>query len=123
MDDLYDEFGNFIGEEAEASEEESEHGVDAGNYVYDEYAEEAPAATGMELMEVDGRARLPFEFDVIARFRFANLIFRRRPFQRGCSPRGQAVLPDSGPSIWRRGRDTGSGGGCATTHRAYRCAG
>lgn len=57
MDDLYDEFGNFIGEEAEASEEESERGVDAGNYVYDEYPEEAPAATGMELMEVDGKAQ------------------------------------------------------------------
>ena len=55
MDDLYDEFGNFIGEEAEASEEDSEHGVDAGNYVYDEYPEEAPEATGMELMEVDGK--------------------------------------------------------------------
>jgi U5 small nuclear ribonucleoprotein component len=54
MDDLYDEFGNFIGEEAEASEEESVRGVDAGNYAYDDYPEEAPEATGQELMEVDG---------------------------------------------------------------------
>ncbi|KAK3694610.1 P-loop containing nucleoside triphosphate hydrolase protein [Podospora appendiculata] len=52
-DDLYDEFGNFIGEEAEVSEEESVHGVDAGNYVYDDYPEEAPEAPGQELMEID----------------------------------------------------------------------
>lgn len=57
MDDLYDEFGNFIGEEAEASEEESVRGVDAGNYAYDDYPEEeAPEATGQELMEIDGNA-------------------------------------------------------------------
>ncbi|KAI0126889.1 P-loop containing nucleoside triphosphate hydrolase protein [Xylariales sp. AK1849] len=54
MDDLYDEFGNFIGEEADASEEESEHGVDAGAYVYDDnQSEAAPEVTGQELMEVD----------------------------------------------------------------------
>ncbi|RYO75711.1 hypothetical protein DL764_010343 [Monosporascus ibericus] len=53
MDDLYDEFGNFIGEEPEASEEESEHGVDAGAYFDDEYPEEAPETAGQELMEVD----------------------------------------------------------------------
>jgi U5 small nuclear ribonucleoprotein component len=56
MDDLYDEFGNFIGEEAEASEEESVRGVDAGQYAYDDYPEEEPAeATGQELMEIDGK--------------------------------------------------------------------
>ncbi|KAI1641648.1 P-loop containing nucleoside triphosphate hydrolase protein [Daldinia loculata] len=53
MDDLYDEFGNFIGEDVEASEEESQHGVDAGAYLDDEYPEEAPEVTGQELMEVD----------------------------------------------------------------------
>ncbi|KAI0137571.1 P-loop containing nucleoside triphosphate hydrolase protein [Hypoxylon sp. NC0597] len=53
MDDLYDEFGNFIGEDAEASEEESQHGVDAGAYLDDDYPEEAPEGTGQELMEVD----------------------------------------------------------------------
>ncbi|KAI1761814.1 P-loop containing nucleoside triphosphate hydrolase protein [Hypoxylon sp. FL1150] len=53
MDDLYDEFGNFIGEDAEASEEESQHGVDAGAYLDDDYPEEAPEVTGQELMEVD----------------------------------------------------------------------
>ncbi|KAI1384123.1 P-loop containing nucleoside triphosphate hydrolase protein [Hypoxylon trugodes] len=53
MDDLYDEFGNFIGEDAEASEEESQHGVDAGAYLDDDYPEEVPEGTGQELMEVD----------------------------------------------------------------------
>jgi U5 small nuclear ribonucleoprotein component len=54
MDDLYDEFGNFIGEEAEVSEEESQQGVDAGQYVSDDYPEEAPEGAGQDLMEVDG---------------------------------------------------------------------
>ncbi|OBT54965.1 U5 small nuclear ribonucleoprotein component [Pseudogymnoascus sp. 24MN13] len=55
MDDLYDEFGNFIGE-AEESEDDSQHGIDASAYVYDqEYPEEeeAPEVTGQELMEID----------------------------------------------------------------------
>ncbi|KAF4463921.1 elongation factor 2 [Fusarium albosuccineum] len=52
MDDLYDEFGNFIGEEAE-SEEASEVGVEAGDYVYDDEPDEAPGVTGQELMEID----------------------------------------------------------------------
>ncbi|KJZ76975.1 hypothetical protein HIM_03852 [Hirsutella minnesotensis 3608] len=51
MDDLYDEFGNFIGEEA-ASEEASEAGVDAGDYVYDDVQDEAHEA-GDELMDID----------------------------------------------------------------------
>lgn len=47
-------FGNFIGE-AEESEDESQRGVDAGAYVYDEeYPEEEAETTGQELMEVDG---------------------------------------------------------------------
>ncbi|KAI1366007.1 P-loop containing nucleoside triphosphate hydrolase protein [Xylaria arbuscula] len=54
MDDLYDEFGNFIGEDADASEEESQHGVDAGAYLDDDaFPEEAPERTGQELMELD----------------------------------------------------------------------
>ncbi|RDW73088.1 putative ribosomal elongation factor EF-2 [Coleophoma cylindrospora] len=52
MDDLYDEFGNFIGEASE-SEDDSQHGVDAGAYEFDEYPEEAPEVTGQELMEID----------------------------------------------------------------------
>ncbi|KAM4067274.1 elongation factor tu GTP binding domain-containing protein [Hirsutella rhossiliensis] len=51
MDDLYDEFGNFIGEEAAASEEASEAGVDAGDYVYDD--EHGEAVPGDELMDID----------------------------------------------------------------------
>ncbi|PQE22997.1 U5 small nuclear ribonucleo component protein [Rutstroemia sp. NJR-2017a WRK4] len=52
MDDLYDEFGNFIGE-AEESEEESQHGNEASAYVYDEYPEEEAEVTGQELMDLD----------------------------------------------------------------------
>ncbi|EFQ25514.1 elongation factor Tu GTP binding domain-containing protein [Colletotrichum graminicola] len=52
MDDLYDEFGNFIGEDV-GSEEASERGAE-GDYVYGDDASEAPAATGQELMEIDG---------------------------------------------------------------------
>ncbi|KAH6853902.1 P-loop containing nucleoside triphosphate hydrolase protein [Chaetomium sp. MPI-CAGE-AT-0009] len=52
-DDLYDEFGNFIGEEVEASEEESEHGVDVGNFAYGEYPEEAQEAPVEEHMDID----------------------------------------------------------------------
>ncbi len=29
-------------------------GIDAGNYVDDDYPEEAPEVTGQELMEIDG---------------------------------------------------------------------
>jgi len=54
-------FGNFIGEEVdEASEVESERGIDVGNYAYDEdYPEEAPEGAGQELMEIDGTSSLP----------------------------------------------------------------
>ncbi|KAM0485173.1 hypothetical protein ACHAPX_001154 [Trichoderma viride] len=52
MDDLYDEFGNFIGEEVE-SEEASEAGDEAADYAYDDEQEEAPSVTGQELMELD----------------------------------------------------------------------
>ncbi|KAH7025399.1 P-loop containing nucleoside triphosphate hydrolase protein [Macrophomina phaseolina] len=52
MDDLYDEFGNFIGE-AE-SEEESDHGAAAADaYVYDEEPDEDEPANDQQLMEVD----------------------------------------------------------------------
>ncbi|KAH7313525.1 P-loop containing nucleoside triphosphate hydrolase protein [Stachybotrys elegans] len=52
MDDLYDEFGNFIGEDA-GSEEASEVGVQAGDYAYDDEPEEATREPGQELMELD----------------------------------------------------------------------
>lgn len=47
-------FGNFIGEEAEASEEESQHGADAGNYIYDDEDADEGHVPGQELMEIDG---------------------------------------------------------------------
>lgn len=59
-DDLYDEFGNFIGEEVEASEEESEHGVDVGNYAYEEYPEAASEAPAEEHMDLDGMHQCAF---------------------------------------------------------------
>ncbi|KAL2353148.1 116 kda u5 small nuclear ribonucleoprotein-like protein component [Cryomyces antarcticus] len=53
MDDLYDEFGNFIGE-AEESEEESQHGINgASAYVYDEEPEEEAEVNDQQLMEID----------------------------------------------------------------------
>ncbi|KAK1247264.1 hypothetical protein MKX07_002173 [Trichoderma sp. CBMAI-0711] len=52
MDDLYDEFGNFIGEEVE-SEAASEAGDQAGDYAYDDEQEEAPSVAAQELMELD----------------------------------------------------------------------
>ncbi|KAJ0336817.1 hypothetical protein COL922a_007506 [Colletotrichum nupharicola] len=63
MDDLYDEFGNFIGEDV-GSEEASERGVDADYYGDD--ASEAPAPTGQELMEIDGIYSALFSSDVDA---------------------------------------------------------
>jgi 116 kDa U5 small nuclear ribonucleoprotein component len=59
MDDLYDEFGNFIGEDGESSEAESGHAVDAPNYVDEESGDDAPEATGQELMEIDGMPQWP----------------------------------------------------------------
>ncbi|KAI9720026.1 MAG: hypothetical protein M1812_003153 [Candelaria pacifica] len=53
MDDLYDEFGNFIGE-AEESEEESQHdGNGADAYVYDEGPEDEVEVNDQQLMELD----------------------------------------------------------------------
>ncbi|KAK5131309.1 hypothetical protein LTR08_001148 [Meristemomyces frigidus] len=52
MDDLYDEFGNYIGEERESEEESQTGAFDGAQYLDDD--EEAEAApTGQELMEVD----------------------------------------------------------------------
>ncbi|KAI4242950.1 MAG: hypothetical protein LQ352_007142, partial [Teloschistes flavicans] len=53
MDDLYDEFGNFIGE-AEESEEESQDGANRSGYVYDEddEGEEGPP-NDQQLMQID----------------------------------------------------------------------
>lgn len=49
-------FGNFIGEDPEASEEGSEQGdADADDYVYGDDEEVDEDGVGQELMEVDGR--------------------------------------------------------------------
>lgn len=55
MDDLYDEFGNYIGEDV-GSEDEGDLNGDAGpSYVYDEDSEEEqPIQDEQALMEVDG---------------------------------------------------------------------
>lgn len=58
-------FGNFIGEASE-SEDDSQHGVDAAAYEFDEDQEEAPEVTGQELMEIDGRFLLPFSLCLLA---------------------------------------------------------
>ncbi|MCJ1444185.1 MAG: hypothetical protein MMC23_004686 [Stictis urceolatum] len=52
MDDLYDEFGNFIGE-AEESEEESEHGITGADPYLDEEPEDEAVANNQALMELD----------------------------------------------------------------------
>ncbi|THY33565.1 U5 small nuclear ribonucleo protein component [Aureobasidium pullulans] len=58
MDDLYDEFGNFIGE-PEDSDIEQEQDVDANDYLYDQdVPDEVAAAHDQQLMEVDGMRRL-----------------------------------------------------------------
>ncbi|KAK4550106.1 hypothetical protein LTR36_003073 [Oleoguttula mirabilis] len=52
MDDLYDEFGNYIGEERESEEESQAGAFDGAQYLDDDDEAEA-APTGQELMEVD----------------------------------------------------------------------
>lgn len=54
MEDLYDEFGNYIGEPEEDSQEE-ENAFDGAQYLADDDDEDDNARpTGQELMEVDG---------------------------------------------------------------------
>ncbi|KAJ9662462.1 hypothetical protein H2198_001351 [Neophaeococcomyces mojaviensis] len=54
MDDLYDEFGNYIGETVE-SEDEAENDDAGPSYVYDEESdEEQPVQNDQALMEIDG---------------------------------------------------------------------
>ena len=52
MDDLYDEFGNYIGEPEESEEEDQQPAYDGAQYLDDDEAEEG-GATGQEMMEVD----------------------------------------------------------------------
>lgn len=51
MDDLYDEFGNFIGEPEEDSQEEETGAFDGAQYLDEDDEEEV--GTGQELMELD----------------------------------------------------------------------
>jgi len=54
MEDQYDEFGNYIGENAESEEGSNYDEVDARKYVYDDDEPEEPyQSTGQELMELD----------------------------------------------------------------------
>jgi len=53
MDDLYDEFGNYIGEPEESEEEEQTAADTGAQYLDDEEEAEDAAAAGQELMEVD----------------------------------------------------------------------
>ncbi|KAI7096924.1 hypothetical protein KC352_g38708, partial [Hortaea werneckii] len=53
MDDLYDEFGNYIGEERESDEEEDQTaGVSGAQYLDDDDVVE-DAATTQEVMDLD----------------------------------------------------------------------
>lgn len=54
MDDLYDEFGNYIGDPEEDSQEEEAGPYDGAQYLDDDEEEAAAdALTGQELMEID----------------------------------------------------------------------
>ena len=54
MDDLYDEFGNFIGEPEEDSQDEDGDALDGAQYLdQDELDAQAEAGVGEELMEID----------------------------------------------------------------------
>src|SRR3984957_14658147 len=52
MDDLYDEFGNFIGE-AVSSDEAEQEGDAGSSYVYDEDSEPGDEPNDQALMEID----------------------------------------------------------------------
>nr|OQO31152.1 hypothetical protein B0A51_01883 [Rachicladosporium sp. CCFEE 5018] len=52
MDDLYDEFGNYIGEPEESEEEEDQQPISGAQYLDDDDPEDDPT-TGQELMELD----------------------------------------------------------------------
>jgi U5 small nuclear ribonucleoprotein component len=56
MEDLYDEFGNFIGD-AEESEEEEQMDTTADAYLQDEEDENEAEANNQQLMHLDGEER------------------------------------------------------------------
>jgi U5 small nuclear ribonucleoprotein component len=56
MEDLYDEFGNFIGE-VDESEEEEQVDTTADAYLQDEEEENEAEVNNQQLMQIDGRRR------------------------------------------------------------------
>jgi len=57
MEDLYDEFGNFIGE-VDESEEEEQVDTTADAYLQDEEEENEAEVNNQQLMQIDGMRRL-----------------------------------------------------------------
>lgn len=53
MEDLYDEFGNFIGE-VDESEEEEQVDTTADAYLQDEEEENEAEVNNQQLMQIDG---------------------------------------------------------------------
>ena len=53
MDDLYDEFGNFIGEPEEDSQEEDSGAYDGAQYLDDDEEEASAGAPGQDVMDID----------------------------------------------------------------------
>lgn len=53
MDDLYDEFGNFIGEPEEDSQEEDSGAYDGAQYLDDDEEEAGAGAPGQDVMDID----------------------------------------------------------------------
>jgi len=64
MEDLYDEFGNFIGE-VDESEEEEQVDTTADAYLQDEEEENEAELNNQQLMQIDGMCR--FEFEQLSR--------------------------------------------------------
>jgi len=56
MEDLYDEFGNFIGE-VDESEEEEQVDTTADAYLQDEEEENEAEVNNQQLMQIDGMRR------------------------------------------------------------------
>lgn len=55
MDDLYDEFGNYIGEQEESEDEAAQDGAPGADaYLDEDDAEDVAEAEDQALMQVDG---------------------------------------------------------------------
>lgn len=93
MEDLYDEFGNFIGD-AEESEEEEVLDTTADAYLQDDEDEPEAEVNNQQLMQIDGGWNRP------------NLMgltltpLRRWTFKCSHITRGQAVLSFGAAGVW-----------------------